>query len=111
MDEGREKARKILALLSNITDRLRRNENAYSDIEFLEGWTQSDGIYITFHADGWQWGEICPDLLTSDLADIAKKSIEVICKRINQRNIEALRDAKEIQEILTEAEDDKERSE
>ena len=111
MDEGREKARKILALLSNITDRLRRNENAYSDIEFLEGWTQSDGIYITFHADGWQWGEICPDLLTSDFVDIAKKSIEVICKRINQRNIEALRDAKEIQEILTEAEDDKERSE
>lgn len=111
MDEGREKAKKVWELLSNITDRLRRNENAYSDIEFLEGWTQSDGIYITFHADGWQWGEICPDLLTSDLADIAKKSIEVICKRINQRNIEALRDAKEIQEILTEAEDDKERSE
>ena len=106
MDEGREKARKILALLSNITDRLRRNENAYSDIEFLEGWTQSDGIYITFHADGWQWGEICPDLLTSDLADIAKKSIEVICKRMNQRNVEALRDAKEIQEILTDAEEE-----
>ena len=111
MDEGREKARKILALLSNITDRLRRNENAYSDIEFLEGWTQSDGIYITFHADGWQWGEICPDLLTSDFVDIAKKSIEVIGKRMNQRNVEALRDTKEIQEILTEAEDDKERSE
>ena len=104
MDEGREKARKILALLSNITDRLRRNENAYSDIEFLEGWTQSDGIYITFHAEGWQGGEICPDLLTSDIVDIAKKSIEVIGKRMNQRNVEALRDAKEIQEILTEVE-------
>ena len=106
MESGRERARKILALLSNITDRLRRNESAYSDIEFLEGWTQSDGIYITFHADGWQWGEICPDLLTSDLVDIAKKSIEVIGKRMNQRNVEALRDAKEMQEILTEAEEE-----
>ena len=93
-------------MLSKITYRLGQNERAHSDIEFLEEWTQNENVYITFHADGWQGGEVCPDLLTSDFVDIAKKSIEVICKRINQRNVEALRDAREIQEMLTEVEEE-----
>lgn len=111
MENGREKAQKVWELLSKITYRLQQNKRAHSDIEFLEEWTKSENIYITFHADGWQGGEACPDLLTSDFVDIAKKSIEVICKRMYQRNVEALRDAREIQGILTEAEDDKGRSE
>ena len=105
MENGKEKAKEIWELLSKITYRLGQNERAYSDIEFLEEWTQNENIYITFHADGWQGGETCPDLLTSDFVDIAKKSIEVICKRINQRNIEALGYAREVQEILTEVEE------
>lgn len=102
----KEKAKKVWELLSKITYRLGQNERAHSDIEFLEEWTQNENVYITFHADGWQGGEVCPDLLTSDFVDIAKKSIEVICKRINQRNVEALRDAREIQEMLTEVEEE-----
>ena len=103
---GKDKAKEIWELLSKITYRLQQNERAHSDIKFLEEWTQNENIYITFHADGWQGGEVCPDLLTSDFVDIAKKSIEVICKRINQRNVEALRDAREIQEMLTEVEEE-----
>ena len=103
---AKEKAKKVWELLSKITYRLGQNERAHSDIEFLEEWTQNENVYITFHADGWQGGEVCPDLLTSDFVDIAKKSIEVICKRINQRNVEALRDAREIQEMLTEVEEE-----
>ena len=106
MENGREKAKKILELLSKITYRLGQNERAHSDIEFLEEWTQSENVYITFHADGWQCGEVCPNLLTSDYADITKKSIEMICKRMNQMNVEALQYAREIQEILTEAEEE-----
>ena len=106
MENGKEKAQKVWELLSKITYRLGQNERAYSDIEFLEEWTQNENIYITFHADGWQGGEICPNLLTSDFVDIAKKSIEVICKRMHQRNVEVLRDARDIQEILTEAEEE-----
>lgn len=105
MENGREKAQKVWELLSKITYRLGQNERAYSDIKFLEEWTQCEGVYITFHAEGWQGGEICPDLLTSDIVDIAKKSIEVINKRAKQRNAEALGCAKEIQEILTEVEE------
>lgn len=103
---GKENAKKVWELLSQITYRLGQNKRAYSDIEFLEEWTQNENIYITFHADGWQGGEVCPDLLTSDFVDIAKKSIELICKRMNQRNVEALRDAREIQEMLTEVEEE-----
>ncbi len=105
MNEEKEKAKKVWELLSKVTYRLQQNKRAHSDIEFLEEWTKSENIYITFHADGWQGGETCPDLLTSDFVDIAKKSIEVICKRINQRNIEALGYAREVQEILTEVEE------
>ena len=43
---------------------------------------------------------------TSDFVDIAKMSTEVMHKRIMQRNAEALKYVKEIQEMLTEAEEE-----
>lgn len=41
-------------------------------------------------------------LYSSDFDDITKAAIEVIYKRLEQRNAEALEYLKEIQEILTE---------
>nr|DAI40094.1 MAG TPA: hypothetical protein [Caudoviricetes sp.] len=101
----KEKAKKIRNLLCKITYKLEQNEAAYSDIESLRRWEQNENIYITFHAEGWQEEDVCLDLSTSDLACIAKKSIEVINKRASQRRIEALGYAREIQEILTEVEE------
>lgn len=49
-------------------------------------------------------GEFWPNLLTSDFIDISKASIDVIYKRLGQRNAEALGYVKEIKEMLTEVE-------
>lgn len=46
-----------------------------------------------------------PNLPTSDFIDISKMAIDVIHKRLEQRNAEALKCVKEIQEMLTEAEE------
>ena len=50
-------------------------------------------------------------MYSSDFDDITKAAIEVIYKRLEQRNIEALEYAREIKEILTEVEDGNEKSE
>lgn len=106
MDEGREKVKKICELLSETTYRLDQNRRGYEDIEALKEWIQNKNIYITFHSDGWRGGEFLPNLPTSDFIDISKMAIEVIYKRLGQRNAEALKCVKEIQEILTEVEEE-----
>lgn len=111
MDEGREKVKKICELLSETTYGLYQNRGGYEDIEALKEWIQNKNIYITFHSEGWRGGELLPNLPTSDFIDISNAAIEVIYKRLEQRNAEALEYAREIQEILTEVEDDKERNE
>ena len=57
MNEGREKARKICELLTEITYGLKQNERAHLDIEVLEAWMHEENIYVTFHAEGRE-GEI-----------------------------------------------------
>lgn len=111
MDEGREKAKKIWELLSKISFELGQIEKGYKDIEVLREWMKDFDISITFGAGGWRGGELCPNLYSSDFDDITNAAIEVIYKRLEQRNAEALEYAREIQEILTEVEDDKERNE
>lgn len=111
MDEGREKAKKIWELLSKISFELGQIEKGYKDIEVLREWMKDFDISITFGAGGWRGGELCPNLYSSDFDDITNAAIEVIHKRLEQRNAEALEYLKEVQEILTEVEDDKERSE
>lgn len=106
MEEGREKAGKIRELLSKITFELNQIEVTHSDIEILEEWMQNANICVTFSAEGWQGGEFCPCLPTSDFVDIAKMSTEVMHKRIRQRNAEALEYAKEIRKILTGVEEE-----
>ena len=111
MDEGKNKAKKIWELLGEIIYGLKQNERAHLDIEVLEAWMHDENVYVTFHAEGREGGNLHSDLCTSDFLDIARKSIEVINRRAKQRNIEALGCAREIQEILTEAEDDKGKNE
>lgn len=111
MDEGREKVKKILELLSKTNYGLYQNRRGYEDIEALKEWIENKNIYITFHSEGWRGGEFLPNLPTSDFIDISKMAIDVIHKRLEQRNAEALEYVKEINEILTEVEDDKERNE
>ena len=111
MDEGREKAKKIWELLSKISFELGQIEKGYKDIEVLREWMKDFDISITFGAGGWRGGELCPNLYSSDFDDITNAAIEVIHKRLEQRNAEVLEYAREIKEILTEVEDDKERSE
>ena len=50
-------------------------------------------------------GRALPNLPTSDFVDISKMAIEVIYKRLEQRNDEALGYVKEIKEMLTEVEE------
>lgn len=100
MNEGREKARKICELLSKIGFELDQIKKGYKDIEVLREWTKDMDAYIIFSAGGWRGGELCSNLCSSDFDDV----IEVIHKRLEQRNAEALKCAKEIQEILTEVE-------
>ena len=104
MDEGRGKAKKICELLTEITYKLKQNERTHLDIEVLEAWMHEENIYVTFHAEGREGGDLCPSLPTTDFIDIAKKSIEVICRRAKERNIEALGHTRAILEILTEEE-------
>ena len=111
MDEGREKAKKIWELLSKISFELGQIEKGYKDIEVLREWMKDFDISIAFGAGGWRGGELCPNLYSSDFDDITNAAIEVIHKRLEQRNAEVLEYAREIKEILTEVEDDKERSE
>ena len=105
MDKGREKARKICELLSETTYGLYQNKSGYEDIETLKEWIQNKNIYITFHSEGWRGGELLPNLPTSDFVDISKMAIEVIYKRLEQRNDEALGYVEEIKEMLTEVEE------
>lgn len=106
MDEGREKVKKISELLTEITYGLKKNERTHLDIEVLEAWIHDENIYVTFHAEGREGGDLCPSLPTTDFIDIAKKSIEVICRRAKERNTVALGYAREIQAILMEAEEE-----
>ena len=105
MDEGREKAKEIWELLSKISFELDQIKKGYKDIETLKEWMKDKDICITFSAGGWRGGELCPNLYSSDFDDITKAAIEVIYKRLEQRNAEALEYLKEIQAILTEVEE------
>lgn len=105
MDEGREKVKKICELLSETTYGLDQNRRGYEDIETLKEWIQNKNVYITFHSEGWRGGEFFPSLPTSDFIDISKIAIDVIYKRLEQRNAEALKCLKKIQGILTEIEE------
>nr|DAN83587.1 MAG TPA: hypothetical protein [Caudoviricetes sp.] len=106
MDEGREKAKKVWELLSETIYGLDQNRRGHEDIEVLKEWIQNKNVYITFHSEGWLGGEFFPSLPTSDFIDISKMAIDVIHKRLEQRNAEALKCLKEIQEMLTEAEEE-----
>lgn len=103
-----DKAKKIWELLSKISFELDQIKKGYKDIEVLREWMKDMDISITFSAGGWRGGELYPVVLySSDFDDITKAAIEVIYKRLEQRNAEALECVKEIQEMLTEVEDGK----
>ncbi|EIC95509.1 hypothetical protein HMPREF9970_1670 [Lachnoanaerobaculum saburreum F0468] len=103
---AKEKAKEIWELLSKISFELDQIKKGYKDIEVLRGWMKDMDICITFSAGGWRGGELCPVVLySSDFDDITKAAIEVIYKRLEQRNAEALEYAREIQAILTEVEE------
>ena len=105
MDEGREKAKKVWELLSKISFELDQIKKGYKDIEVLREWMKDMDISITFSAGGWRGGELYPVVLySSDFDDITKAAIEVIYKRLEQRTIEALEYARDIQDLLTEVE-------
>ena len=101
-----DKAKKIWELLSKISFELGQIKKGYKDIEVLREWMKDMDISITFSAGGWRGGELYPVVLySSDFDDITKAAIEVIYKRLEQRNTEALGYAREIQAILTEVEE------
>ena len=102
---AKEKVKKIWELLSKVSYELDQIRRGYEDIETLKEWIQNKNIYITFHSEGWRGGELLPNLPTSDFVDISKMAIEVIYKRLEQRNDEALGYVKEIKEMLTEVEE------
>ena len=108
---AKEKAKKVWELLSKISFELDQIKKGYKDIEALREWMKDMDICIVFSAGGWRGGELCPNLYSSDFDDITNAAIEVIYKRLEQRNAEALEYVKEIQEMLTEVEDDKGRNE
>lgn len=103
---GKEKAKKIWELLSKVSYELDQIRKGYKDIEVLKEWMQNKNVYITFHSEGWRGGEFWPNLLTSDFIDISKLAIDVIYKRLEQRNAEALGYAREIKEMLTKVEEE-----
>lgn len=103
---AKEKAKEIWELLSKISFELDQIRKGYEDIEVLKEWMQNKNVYITFHSEGWRGGEFWPNLLTSDFIDISKMAIDVIYKRLEQRNAEALEYLKEIKEMLTEVEEE-----
>ena len=101
-----DKAKKIWELLNKISFELDQIGKGYKDIGTLRGWMKDMDICITFSAGGWRGGELCPVVLySSDFDDITKAAIEVIYKRLEQRNTEALEYAREIQTLLTEVEE------
>ena len=101
---GKEKVKKIWELLSKTSYGLDQNRRGHEGIEALKEWIQNKNIYITFHSEGWRGGELLPNLPTSDCISISKAAIEVIYKRLEQRNAEALEYIREIKEMLAEAE-------
>ena len=101
-----DKAKKIWELLSKISFELDQIEKGYKDIEALREWMKDMDICIIFSAGGWRGGELCPNLYSSDFDDITNAAIEVIYKRLEQRNAEALEYVKEIKEMLTEVEEE-----
>lgn len=103
---AKEKVKKVWELLSKITFELDQIKKGYKDIEALREWMKDMDICIIFSAGGWRGGELCPNLYSSDFDDITNAAIEVIHKRLEQRNTEALEYAKEIQEMLTEVEEE-----
>ena len=106
-----DKAKKIWELLSKISFELDQIKKGYKDIEVLREWMKDMDICIIFSAGGWRGGELCPNLYSSDFDDITNAAIEVIHKRLEQRNAEALEYVREIQDLLTEVKNDEERSE
>lgn len=100
-----DKAKKIWELLSKISFELDQIKKGYKDIEVLREWMKDMDICIIFSAGGWRGGELCPNLYSSDFDDITNAAIEVIHKRLEQRNAEALEYVKEIKEMLTEVEE------
>ena len=103
---AKEKAKKVWELLSKISFELDQIKKGYKDIEALREWMKDMDICIIFSAGGWRGGELCPNLYSSDFDDITNAAIEVIYKRLEQRNDEALEYVKEIQEMLTEVEEE-----
>lgn len=103
---AKEKAKKVWELLNKISFELEQIRKGYENIEVLKKWMKETDIYVTFSAGGWRGGELCPNLYTSDFDEIVKASIEVIYKRLEQRNAEALEYLKEIKEMLTEVEEE-----
>ena len=103
---AKEKAKKVWELLSKISFELDQIKKGYKDIEALREWMKDMDICIVFSAGGWRGGELCPNLYSSDFDDITNAAIEVIYKRLEQRNDEALEYVKEIQEMLTEVEEE-----
>ena len=101
-----DKAKKVWELLSKISFELDQIKKGYKDIEALREWMKDMDICIVFSAGGWRGGELCPNLYSSDFDDITNAAIEVIYKRLEQRNDEALEYVKEIQEMLTEVEEE-----
>ena len=106
-----DKAKKVWELLSKISFELDQIKKGYKDIEVLREWMKDMDICIIFSAGGWRSGELCPNLYSSDFDDITNAAIEVIHKRLEQRTIEALEYAREIQDLLTEVEDGNGKSE
>ena len=103
---AKEKAKKVWELLSKISFELDQIKKGYKDIEVLREWMKNMDICIIFSAGGWRGGELCPNLYSSDFDDITNAAIEVIYKRLEQRNDEALEYVKEIKEMLTEVEEE-----
>lgn len=103
---AKEKAEKVWELLSKISFELDQIKKGYKDIEALREWMKDMDICIIFSAGGWRGGELCPNLYSSDFDDITNAAIEVIYKRLEQRNDEALEYLKEIKEMLTEVEEE-----
>ena len=102
---AKEEVKKVWELLSKTSYGSDQNRRGHEDIEALKEWIQNKNVYITFHSEGWRGGELLPNLPTSDFIDISKIAIDVIYKRLEQRNAEALKCLKEIQEMLTEIEE------
>ena len=101
-----DKAKKIWELLNKISFELEQIKKGYKDIEVLREWMKDFDISITFSAGGWRGGELYPVVLySSDFDDITNAAIEVIHKRLEQRNAEVLEYVKEIKDMLTEVEE------